>query len=112
MATGLYLEPKAGSDVTLSRRLVFPLSERPQNQTTAIQRKEKASQVTAKLLDDKTLILSGPVIQGAPITLPKSLGLKGGCVIHNDKIASNVFDYDAETILVSVDVPGTYQVKR
>lgn len=113
MYTGLYLEPTQGSDVTLVRRLVFPLSDRPQNQTSAKQRMEAAAQVTAQLIDDsRRLVLSGPVLEGAPITVPKSLGLQAGWVIHNDKLASNLLDYDTESLMVYADVPGTYDVKR
>jgi len=113
---GLYIEPKAGSDVTISRRLVFPLADRPRNQTTARQMMDKASQVTARLTGEpgktQTLVLSGPVLQGAPVLVPKAIGIQAGWVIHNDRIASNVFDYDSANYLVYVDVPGKYHLIR
>lgn len=113
MYAGLYMEPKTSDDLTLTRRLVFPLLDRPQNQTMAKQRMEKAAQVTAKL-DDKSgvLVLTGPVVQGSQIRIPKSLGLQAGSVISSDRIASEVFDHDRENVLVYVDVPGKYAIKR
>lgn len=111
MYTGLYLEPVPSPDLTLSCRLVFPLAAQPHNQTTVKHRSEKAAQVTARFDPASSrLILAGPVLQGAPVTIPKSHGLQPGWVIHNEKIASCVWSYDTENVMVCADVPGSYDV--
>lgn len=110
---GLYIQPKAGAEVMISRRIVFPLLEKPLNQTTVRQMAEKAGQVSARI-DGKSgsLVLDGPVLQGVPVPIPRKLGLQAGCVLYNDDMASYAFDLDAESLVCCVDVPGVYEVVR
>ena len=80
---GVYLEPASSKSIVLSRRLVFPLSEKPMSQTTALRISEKASQVKASVEGDR-LVLTGPVLHGAAILIPKATGLKPGSVISSE----------------------------
>lgn len=113
--TGLYLEPLPGSDDVLVRKTVFPLASEPLNQTSALQNIEKAKLVTSVVRRQsgaETLVLSGPVLQGAPVLVPRAAGLKAGWIIHGEKIASEVLEYDEDSVLVYADVPGTYAIER
>lgn len=114
--SGLYFEPAPGSAISLTRLLVFPLAEKPQNQTAAIQQVQKAGQVTVRLGTGsggkRSLVLNGPVLQGYPLLIPKTVGLKPGWTVHSGRIASRVFDYDAGNVLACVDVPGVYEVEQ
>lgn len=113
---GIYLEPKVGLSTMLTKRLVFPLHDKPQGQTTVRQNTVRSFQAHANLTTkpegELSLELTGPVVQGVPVIIPKISGLKPGSVIYYKNLASAVLEYDAENLVVYADVPSTYVVER
>jgi len=108
---GVYLQPEPASEITLTRRLVFPLAARPLCQTVVKQQVERAGQAQA-VLAGQVLTLSGPVIIGAPVLIPRLPGLRAGMVLSNASAAATLFDYDAEHFIVQVDVPAAYRISE
>lgn len=112
---GVYFEPAPGNSVVLSKRLVFPLYERPLNQDLTRLERERVREVRAELTpagDGRlTLKLAGPVIQHTPILLPKSLNLQSGWLAHNEHIAARIVADDAGRFVLRVPVPGSYLIE-
>lgn len=108
---GVYLQPEPATETTLTRRLVFPLAARPLCQTVVKQQAERTGQVQAMLAGD-VLTLSGPVIIGAPVLIPRLPGLHAGMVLSNASVAAPLFDYDAGHFIAQVDVPAVYRVSE
>ena len=115
---GIYLEPKSevGSEIVLSCRLVFPLHEKPFDQTSVKQMSERGVQAQttlgAKSNGELTLTLTGLVMQNSPVFIPRNVGLKPSWVIHNEANASFLLEYDAQNLVTYANVPAIYQVKK
>jgi hypothetical protein len=107
--------PRENSDGVISKQLTFPLASAPLNQTSVKLKRDRSSKVKATLqpfTNGKKVVFSGPVVTGARVLIPESLGLKAGTIIHNKNIASEILQYDAEQLMALVDVPGEYQVTQ
>ena len=113
---GVYLEPNPGPEAVLSRRLVFPLADVPMNATTARKVMEQSAQVKAAVVTGadgaSQLELTGPVLRGAPILVAKTTGLKPGWIISSPTIASYVWDYDSDHVMLCADVPCSYRIEH
>jgi hypothetical protein len=73
---------------------------------------ERARQARATWRGQGQLQLEGPAVEGVAVLLPKTVGLKPGSVLHSARLASMVWESDAEHLVVFADVPGTYDVQQ
>jgi len=103
---GVYLQPQSAAEMTITRRLVFPLAEKPLCQTMVKQQTERGQQVQATL-EGEVLTLSGPVVIGAPVLIQCLPGLHAGMILSNACAAAILYDYDAEHFIARVDVPAS-----
>ena len=106
---GVYLQPKPATEITLTRRLVFPLAEKPLCQSVVKQQEERARQVSATL-EGNLLTLAGPLLLDAPAQIPRVEGLKEGMTLTSASMCATLYPYDAEHFVARVDVPGVYKI--
>jgi hypothetical protein len=113
---GVYLVPATTLNPTISRRLIFPLFDDPLGQDVTRHELDRARQVQAVMTtraDGTTVInLSGLAIQYTPIFIPKASGAKAGWILHNATAAAALSDYDEQSLVTRLPVPGCYQITR
>ncbi|MFB3905665.1 MAG: hypothetical protein ACE15E_19640 [Acidobacteriota bacterium] len=111
---GIYLEPVAGPEVTLTRRWFFPLIHRPTSQSTIRARAERAARTKSDWRTNRDneleLVVSGPRQSDAAVRVPRHAGAEAGMCVVNERCCALLLADDASHFVVRVDVPGIYRV--
>jgi len=112
---GIYFEPQPGATM-LTRRLVFPLAQKPLNQDLTLLETKNAKVVRFNVERgpgaQTTVEISGPLVQDMPLIVPRSTGLRAGWLLHNATHAAVLLDWDAGNLVVRLPAPGTYAVTQ
>lgn len=109
---GVYFAPlqPAGGPVVLTQRLVYPLFEHPENQTTVLRRCERMAGATARIgpegADGTTVEIAGAPIRDAVIRAPRQPSLSPGAIYVSDAMESEVLAWDDDQVVLRTDVPA------